>query len=123
MTILSTFEIEHDFCYVGGILDDAPEGIQDDVYRVVLLRIFLVYRGHERFLHLDELFHLLYHLVGPVSGSVVDAVPIYGGVVPTPLSATTDSSGTATFSVSWPSGTGAMEFVAGALLPAQLSFP
>jgi hypothetical protein len=66
-----------------------------------------------------------------VNGTVVNAVPIYGNVTTSPLSAmtatTTYGKGTAIFTVTWPTGTtgtvGAVDFETGTLLPVRVSFP
>jgi hypothetical protein len=70
----------------------------------------------------------VYDVLGdPVNGAVVNAIPIYGDVKVSPLSATTPCSGSCsagqvTFSVSFTNG-GSMDFETGNLVPAQLSFP
>jgi hypothetical protein len=58
----------------------------------------------------------------PMAGAVVNAVAVYGDVVATPSSQTTNSTGQATFMVAFTNG-GSMDFETGAIQPVQLAFP
>ncbi len=58
----------------------------------------------------------------PVVGAVVNAIKIYGDVSSNYLSQSTNSSGQATFTITFTNG-GSMDFETGTLLPSQVSFP